>query len=300
MANSTHAKLLRQKIEHAHARSARASLRESLLGEIRISLGKVFLEHLGIEVKITITDSRIGGNTAIIDRLNTSLFGLLALPGGMGLAGFDRAFIDTSVLRLSGAADTDPANTTERAFTRTDAALAGQVVNLFLTQAFCPAPKGESAENFGMKAFEREKAPLPYILDDPQYALLTIQIESDKKTIGTLELMLPLDCISAMSETDTPDTAPIEPDIWQVHMADVAEHAPLMLDTVVERMHLPLGRVLSLKPGEMLTLPDASLQHITLEAQSTNGAVKLCDGQLGALKAFKAFRVTHPVPEKIA
>ncbi len=291
-----HAALLRRKIEIAHARVARASLREVLLDQIRISLGKVFLEHLGLEATITIIDSRIGSNTKLIDRLQSGLFGLLALPGGTGMAGFDRNFIATAVARLSGAPDID--RTGNRPFTRTDAALAGQVINLFLEQAFSPPAldDGKDGPNFGMQGFEREKAPLSYILDDPQYALLTILASAGEDPLGTLELILPIGCIAVLSEGDSPDFRQAEQARWQAHMGKVAEQARLDLHTVVQHMHMPLSRVLSLKPGETLALPDASLQHMTLEARTKTGTISLCDGQLGALKAHKAFRVTHPIP----
>jgi flagellar motor switch protein FliM len=94
-------------------------------------------------------------------------------------------------------------------------------------------------------------------------------------------------------------------------LAAQVEQAECQLDAVIARLVLPIGRILALEPGEVLDLPQAALDAITLEARDGRRIARSRLGQNRGMRALKislaesAGRVAPvpvpvPVPAEVA
>jgi len=290
--------LLKRKIDNAAKRHAKAALQNSLVTDLEKSITKIFLTLLHEEVIASVCDSSIKSSKKSIENMDACLFGILDAHGGKGLAGFDLAFINAITALLMGAKTAGNTPAEERPISQTDASLSAMVINAILVEAFFgtnPQPQNTALpQAFGMNGHELEKAPLFYILFEDKYAFLRIEISNkNNDSYGQIELVLPLSCIAAFTSNDTSTSAMAEREIWHDAMQTVATISPLEFETVLQHMSVPLGEVLSFKIGDTLDLPDGSLEHLVLEAQTQSGPLSVFDGQLGALKTKKAFRVSR-------
>lgn len=285
--------ILRRKIKAASTRQAKASLPNSLVKNIEKATAKVFLDNLNVEVAATVSERKIDSHTKTIDTISSIMFGIVDFDDEVGLTGCDARFIDTAIMHLAGGAS----YTNEiRSITKTDAAIFKLVINKILQLAFAQ----QDAEEFAieMHGYEVEKAPLMFLLAEKKHALLRVHIiENENNEIGQFEIIIPLTCIERISASEMSASAQIEHVIWREAMSEVANDAPIELDTVVQRMRISLGQVLELKKGDLLDLTDGSLTSLSLEGQTSSGPKTIFKGHLGALKSQKAFKITR-IPDE--
>lgn len=289
MSNSS-ANILKRKIEAGSTRQAKDSLQNSLVKNLEKSIGKVFLDLLGTEVHATVSDSAVATQQKTINAMTSNLFSIVNFDNELGLSGFDKVFINATIsLLTSGKLDQEKA----RSVTNTDAVMVCHVINQILMDVF--KNYQSSGENpVKMSEYETTKAPLTYLLETVKYALLRIEIQdTDNIDLGTIELAIPLACIAKISEVDSLNASSGEPEIWANTMATIARETPIELDTIVQRMSIPLGKILNFKAGDVLDLTDGSLTTLALEGRTNAGPKTIFSGQLGALKNQKAFKVTH-------
>ncbi|MEE9453984.1 MAG: hypothetical protein V3V13_06340 [Paracoccaceae bacterium] len=297
--------LLKRKIDSAAKRHAKAALQNSLVTDLEKSIAKVFLTLLHDEVSASVCDSSIKSSKNAIEDMGACLFGILDAYGGKGLAGFDLAFINAITALLMGAKNAGGKPAEERPISQTDASLSAMVINAILAEAFFgtnPQPQNSPIPPaFGMNGHKLVKAPLFYMLFEDKYAFLRIEISNkNNDSYGQIELILPLSCIATFTSNDTNTSAMAEREIWRDTMQTIATISPLEFETVLQHMPIPLGEVLGFKIGDTLDLPDGSLEHLILEAQTQSGPLSVFDGQLGALKTKKAFRVSRRLHDETA
>lgn len=288
--------ILRRKVAAAAVRHAKASLQSSLVQDIEKATSKIFLDALEAEVTATVSERTISSHTATIEAMSAILFGIVEFGDEIGLCGFDARFIDTAISNLTGGTNRA---TADRRATKTDAAICNLVINKILTEVF--AHHDADGADVGMRDYEHEKAPLVFLLSELDYALLRVNITDAEGTdIGKFELAIPLACIEKISAIEASNATSLEHDIWRLAMTQIAVDAPIELDSVVQRMNIALGRLLSLKQGDLLELPDGSLTALSLEGQTASGPQRIFTGQLGSLKVQKAFKVTRFANEEHA
>lgn len=276
------ADLLRKKIQQGMERQAQSSLQHSLISEIEHKTTKVFLELVDQEVTVRINNRNINSPVILMERLQTSLYNIVEIQGHRGIVGIGARFIDTAIARLTGASSKQ-GEVVERTITPTDVALAGVIFLDILAQVF-----GDPIETAG---YEKEKAPLIFLLQDTRYAFLNIEIfDLQDELMGNIELILPLPCIESFM-TPSAD-APDRYHLWQNHMTQVAQEAPLDLASIIQRIPVSLETILDLKIGDTLELSEGSLQHLEMEAATSKEPQVIFKGQLGSLNTHKAFRVT--------
>lgn len=281
--------ILRRKIEATATKQANASLQSSLVKNFEKATSKVFLDYLNLEVNATVFERTISTHTQTIEAMSSILFGIVDFDEVVGLTGCDAQFINTAIIQLAGGT-TDP--DASRAVTKTDAAIFRLVINKVLMQFFDLHDTSDITS--GMRDYKLDKAPLAFLLSETNYAMLRVRI-SDKKNaeIGQIEVVIPLTCIDRISASEICGSIQHDRNIWQGSMNDVASHAPIELDTIVQRMEASLGDVLNLKTGDLLDLKDGSLKNLSLEAPTTSGPKTVFKGRLGALKSQKAFKIVH-------
>ena len=293
--STSSANILKRKIEAGSTRLAKASLQNSLVKNLEKSIGKVYLDFLGVEVLATVSDSAVATQKKTIAAMTSNLFGIVNFDNELGLSGFDKVFINTTIsLLTSGKLDQGDA----RSVTNTDAVMARHVINQILMDVFKNYQDSDQ-KPIKMSEYEISKAPLTYLLDTIKYALVRIEIrDTDNIDLGTIELAIPLTCITKISEVDSLNATEGEPQKWEETMAAIAKETPLELDTIVQRMNIPIGKILNFKTGDVLDLSDGSLATLSLEAQTSAGPKTIFAGQLGALKNQKAFKISRILDEE--
>ena len=291
--SGTDTNILRRKIKAAAARQAKASLQNSLVQNIEKATTKVFLDLLEIEVVAQVCERTINSHTRTIEEMTSRMFGIVKFGEDVGLTGFDSQFIDTAITHLAGGVSEAGS---DRPVTNTDAAIFKLVINKILTQVF-DMPDG-TLSDVGMSGYEREKAPLIFLLSEKKYALLRVNINDvEGAGLGQFELAIPLTCMEHIAASEQRNSMSQEHDIWRIAMSKIAIDAPIELDTIVSRMDISLGQILDMKKGDLLDLADGSLTGLALEGRTANGQKTIFKGHLGALKTHKAFKITH-IPDE--
>jgi flagellar motor switch protein FliM len=288
--------ILRRKIKAAAARQAKASLQNSLVQNIEKATAKVFLDFLEIEVVAEVSERTISSHTQTIEAMTSRLFGIVSFGDNVGLTGFDSQFINTAITHLAGG---ESGASGDRPVTNTDAAIFKMVINKILTQVF-DMPEVTQTD-VCMQGYEREKAPLMFLLAEKKYALLRVKAKDvEGAGLGQFELAIPLTCMEKISAMEQRNSTVLEHDMWRVAMSQVAIDVPIELDTIVSRMDVSLGRILDMKKGDLLDLANGSLTGLSLEGRTPYGPKTIFKGHLGALKTHKAFKITRIPDEEYA
>ena len=285
--------ILRRKIKAAAARQAKASLQNSMIKNIEKATARVFLDFLEIEVVAEVSERTISSHIQTIEAMTSRMFGIVSFGDDVGLTGFDSQFINTAVTHLAGGVR---AASGDRPVTNTDAAIFKLVINKILTQVFDIPDVTQS--DVGMQGFEREKAPLLFLLAEKKYALLRVKISDvEGADLGQFELVIPLTCMEKISAMEQRNSTLHEHDTWRAAMSRIAIDAPIELHSIVSRMDVSLGKILDMKKGDMLDLTNCSLTNLSLEGRTPNGPKMIFTGHLGALKTHKAFKITR-IPDE--
>ena len=285
--------ILRRKIKAAAARQAKASLQNSMIKNIEKATARVFLDFLEIEVVAEVSERTISSHIQTIEAMTSRMFGIVSFGDDVGLTGFDSQFINTTVTHLAGGVR---AASGDRPVTNTDAAIFKLVINKILTQVFDIPDVTQS--DVGMQGFEREKAPLLFLLAEKKYALLRVKISDvEGADLGQFELVIPLTCMDEISAMEQRNSTLHEHDTWRAAMSRIAIDAPIELHSIVSRMDVSLGKILDMKKGDMLDLTNCSLTNLSLEGRTPNGPKMIFTGHLGALKTHKAFKITR-IPDE--
>ena len=291
----SNANILKRKIEAGSIRQAKASLQNSLVKNLETSIGKVFLDILGVEVRAIVSGSTVTTQKTTIKTMTSNLFGIVSFDDEIGLSGFNTTFVNSiiSLLTLGRSEKADP-----RSVTSSDAAMVRYIINKILTDVF---ENYQAADDdlVQMSEYETVKAPLTYLLNSKKYALLTIGIlDVHKFDIGAIELAIPLTYITKTFPIDALPSDKDRINEWAETMATIVAESPIELDAIVQRMNVPLGKILKFKAGDLLDLTDGSLATLTLDGQTSTGPTTTFTGQLGALKSNKAFKVARIIDEE--
>ncbi len=184
--------------------------------------------------------------------------------------------------------------------TRTDAAMVVDMIDAALS-AFEAALAGLEAWSTGYRfgAFIEDPRPLHLLLEDTDYHVLRAEVHVEHGARkGSFLLALPVGTASS----DSAQTAPKDSffaaqeqvfaaEFTQELAAQVAE-VPAQIDAVLARISLPLDRVLNFAEGEVLELPLAGLDMITL--RGIDGA-RVGGGRLGQNRGMRAVRLNEVV-----
>jgi flagellar motor switch protein FliM len=161
------------------------------------------------------------------------------------------------------------------------------------------------------KAFE-PVTPITFRLErletNPRFAAITrpanaailveLRIDMDERG-GKIEILLPYATIEPireqllqmfMGEKFGRDT------IWEGHLATEIYAADVEVEAVLHEVHLPLARVLNLKPGDTVMLDRSPTEPVVLRA----GDVDLTEGLMGHIGKNISVRVARPLnPPKV-
>ena len=289
------ANILERKLAASSNRRAQASLQNSLVQKIEKTTSRVYLDFLKSDVQARVSQQVVDSQVRTIGAMTSALFGTVVFGDDMSLLGFDAQFVDAAITLIAGGtrgAEVD------RPITKTDVAIAASIFNRVLSGVFTSFSLGADGP-IAISGFETEKAPLAFLLAEKKYALLRIEItDVAQESLGQIELVLPLSCIERISEQEHHALSAKEHKLWQTTMIDLAHSAPIELDTVIQRMRLPLGEILDLKKGDFLEIPQGSLENLSLEGRGRKTHIIVFRGHLGAQNSRKAFKVTGVIANR--
>ncbi|WP_037300246.1 flagellar motor switch protein FliM [Rubritepida flocculans] len=85
--------------------------------------------------------------------------------------------------------------------------------------------------------------------------------------------------------------------IWETHLAEQLRHTEITLDVVLDQQVLPLSTILSLRPGDCITLSAQPSQPVRLQC----GGVALFQGEFGRRETRPAVRISNVLraPESV-
>jgi flagellar motor switch protein FliM len=85
--------------------------------------------------------------------------------------------------------------------------------------------------------------------------------------------------------------------IWETHLAEQIRHTTITLDVVLDQQVMPISTILSLSPGDRITLSVPPMAPVRLQC----GAVALFEGQFGRRETRPAVRISEVLraPESV-
>ena len=265
---------------------------------------------LGLEVT-GCSGKRVGADRAFDDIDQTALCLLVDPPGGAGTGAPDPA--STGVLALSpGLVDAlvevqtlgridGPARPARRP-TRIDAALAHPFARDLVAQLAARISPGDPAQPvpgaLRPGTFVAGPGPLPTILSAPRMLRLDLALSLGH---GAREARVVLILPQRAAPVAGAERDPASAEAWRRSVDTVMPTVPVRLEAVIEGGRLPLGRLLALRPGDVLDLPEDALSAVTLHG----GAIGLtlpgrrrlprgatCAARLGQLGGRRAVKLT--------
>ncbi len=178
--------------------------------------------------------------------------------------------------------------------TRTDAAMVAGLIDAALAgleQALAQEADLIWAGGFRYASFLDDARPLGLLLEDFSYRILQAEVSlAHGARSGEVLLALPAEGRGTMPSYAAPQPQEdSDAPAFARALADRVEGAASELQAALTRVTLPLATIMSLRVGEVVALPTATLDHISIEGIDgrTVGLAKL-----GQNRGMRALRVT--------
>lgn len=181
---------------------------------------------------------------------------------------------------------------TPRAPTRTDAALIAPLIDALMHQLRhrCGALLGKLVSGgwvYGSHLVDPR--PLPLMLEDGEFRLFRFHITlGQDKVQGSWTLLLPDTSAAELRASPTHSKQAPATRSWSEQMNATLQASPVDLRVVLYRAQLSLDDALSLKAGDTLCLPMATIEGMSVEA--LDGRM-LAAGRLGQARGQRAVRL---------
>ncbi len=178
----------------------------------------------------------------------------------------------------------------ERLPTRTDAVVASDLLDKWLTDTGRAAEVAEIAQELPFYGYARQHGMLglravELTLDPGEYQSLrvTMSLGGGAKT-GALTFYLP-------AWAGISGRLPVTGSLGEELRSNIAD-APAVMEAILARVDEPLERVLGFQEGDVISVPLERLYQISLEAGEGR---KVADAQLGQIKGNRAVRLKGPL-----
>lgn len=188
--------------------------------------------------------------------------------------------------------------------TRTDAAMAVEFIDAALAgfeQIVAEGgggAGGDWAAGYRYAAFIDDPRPLHLMLEDGDYHLLSADLVlEDGSRSGKIHLALPM----LPAAFDLPDFTPLDvaadpapmieaqEDTFQYDLAAQVQDLGVQIDATLAQISLPIERIMRLAVGEVLALPLANLDQISLRGMD---GFRVAGARLGQNRGMRALRLT--------
>lgn len=260
----------------------------------RLALARAARDGLGLDLavqKLTVTRASLAEITEIAP--DRSLVALLDGPAaGIGVALLSPS-VTAALIEMQAMGRLSPQSPPVRKPTRIDAAMVAGVIDralIGLEESLLEEADLSWAGGFRYGSFLDDIRPLPLLLEEEVYRVLSaeVMLGNDGRS-GQVILILP-----AIGRAERPviggESEGEDAQHFVNALAAQVMEADCRLDGVIGRIRLPLGRVMALKIGEILDLPLAGLDRITLE--TTQGR-RLARARLGQNRGMRALKLTE-------
>ncbi len=283
-----------------HVRAWRLALARAARDQLKMTVG--FSDVSCVQASLTeVLESPMQRALILMLQGRGEGMGLMILSGQMLAAMVE-------MLTLTHLSATAPEEADLRKPTRTDAAMAVEFIDAALAgfeQIVAEgaggghgAGGGDWAAGYRYAAFIDDPRPLHLMLEDGDYNLLAADLVlEDGSRSGKIYLALPMPPASF----DLPDFAPFDfdadpnpmveaqEDTFQVDLAAQVQDLGVKIDATLAQISLPIERIMRLAVGEVLALPFANLDQISL--RGTDG-FRVAGARLGQNRGMRALRLT--------
>lgn len=178
--------------------------------------------------------------------------------------------------------------------TRTDAAMVADLVDAALKgleAGLADDPDLVWAGGFRYASFLDDPRPLGLLLEDEDYRVLRAEVSlAAGAKSGLILLAVPAEGRGKRPPPSAGVVPQIDPGpIFAAALSERVSGAESALEAVLARLTLPISVMMTLQPGEILPLPLAALDRITLEGIDGR---RLAMGKLGQNRGMRAVRLT--------
>ena len=219
-----------------------------------------------------------------------ALVALLDGPeAGLGVVLVDPS-LTSALIEVQTVGRLSPQPPAPRKPTRIDAAMTAGVIDRALTgleEALADEEDGIWASGFRYASFLEDVRPLALLLEEEEYRILDAEVGLAGLRKGRMVLILPALGRSPRPLALAAPEAPPQPPFAQALAAQVMQ-ADSRLEAVIDRLRLPLHQVMGLQEGQVLPLPRAALDRISVEALDGR---RLAGGRLGQHRGMRAVKL---------
>lgn len=267
-------------------RRAREATAMSLSKALRRGLSRAAEDLWGLGLAARLSSEDTLDQDGCLDRLaETDLLVVLDGPEGRtGLACFDAAFV-TGLIEVQTFGKVASFPPEERRYTATDAAMMAPLLDHALpvfADLASSLPEGSQAAGYAFGAQVEDRLAASVMLNAPFYTVLTFDIDLANGTRhGRAVFVLP------QSDADGVDTAGKQ-GAASGKYAESLKLVPARMQAVLTRIHLPLSRAATLKPGDVLDLSISALSTTSLVIE---GGHVIARGKLGQMNGLRAVRL---------
>lgn len=241
-----------------------------------------------------VAEVRVVGDATLKDAL-------LALPdhglvaaiedeeGRRGLLALDHPLVD-ALIEVQATGHVEDTEQPPRKITRIDEALCRDFVDLMLgafAQETATAEARDWPDRMRYGSHIAERGQLNLLMPERGYRMMQTSVTMGGRKTGTVMVLLPSDQTLARRRAQAaPATeAPVD---WSAQMLASLSAAPMVLDAVLMRVTLPLGKVEALGEGDLVPFDLRDLGDITLEDETGHVFGR---GGLGQLSGKRAVRL---------
>lgn len=282
-------------LAHMAARGKLAAEREQRAFEtaLRVAFGRMAAQCPGLEGQADAAQVQRASLAEVLELAEPNMFFSL-LEGQSDRMGLLMACPQVlgAMVEAQATGTVLPDDAVARKPTRTDAALMAPLIESFLrcTETIC-ADMSQYAwvAGYVYGSFLDDPRPLGLVLDDGGYHVIRMRVSLGLGAKqGDWLLVLPdADVARPSAAASTPQADPEY--VWEKQMQATISASTVQIDAVLCRLQLSLNEALRLRVGDVLRIPETTLEALALESLSRE---KLVVGRLGQARGHRAVRLT--------
>lgn len=291
--------LIRRKIDQA--RPAEAEGAPGADRGWRLALARAARDAMGLEVEFrSLAISRQSLAEVLELAPDRALLALLDGPlGGLGVMMLDPV-VTATLIEMQTLGRLTAQLPAARKASRIDAAMVAGVIDRALAgldHALADEADLIWAGGFRYASYLEDARPLGLMLEDEAYRVLSAEVGlGGTARIGRVTLVLPAEGRGDRPAL-LPDDCGSEAPQFTAALNAMVLQADCRLDAVIARLTLPLRQVMALAEGEMLVLPSASVEAVSLD---TIEGQKIAAARLGQQRGMRAVKLREAVAARSA
>lgn len=259
----------------------------------RLALARAARNGLGLDVEFRRMSVRRASLAELLDLPpDRALLALLDGPeAGLGLLMLSAPVL-SAFIEIQTIGRVSPQPTPSRKPTRTDAAMVAGVIDAALVEMESILAEESDliwAGGFRYASYLEDARPLGLLLEDDAYRVLVAEVAlAGGVKSGEVILALPAEGRGRRPALDAAAEADLSGPQFTLALGAQVMQVDCTLLAVLGRLSLPLSRVMALAAGDVLPLPAAALEAISLETQDGR---RLAAGKLGQNRGMRAVKL---------